>query len=656
MELAPQSPRRLFEPLTIGRLTARNRIEAAPAHPCLATAEGHITRELIDYYAAKAKGGAGIVTVGECVVDRQHAVTHGGQLILDNDNLVPSLYLLAEAIKRHGALASIELNHGGRQTIPSLIEGRKPIAPSAIPSAFHEALAGHPIAVQEMDRGHIETVIENFAAAAHRVRWAGFDMILLHGGHGWLLAQFLSPFSNKRTDEYGGSLENRARFPLQVLRRIRDRVGSDLAIEYRMCGSELIPGGLTTEDAVQFARMIEGEVDCIQVSTGIIAEPSTIPYFHPPTYLPHGLSVSYAARIKKAVRIPVATVGAHVDPVEAEAILRERKADLVAMARGLIADPAFPAKIQKGETDELIPCIRCNECLGNVANFLPLRCAVNPVTGRETELRTTPPARNRRDVLVVGGGPAGLQAAMVAASRGHRVTLFEKSQRLGGNLAVAAVPDFKDDLKKYLVYLERAVRREGVDVRLGVEATPELVREVAPEVLVLATGAEPAVPDIPGADGANVLWAGDALASPSQVGGQALVIGGGLVGCETALFLARQGKKVTVTRRGDQFATDMNEISRGLLLELLAKEGVELRGGVTVEEIQEDGAMVLDKASGSGRIEADTVVWAIGLRPRVETLKSLEALAPIVHVVGDCLRPRKLIDATREAFFAALEI
>jgi NADPH-dependent 2,4-dienoyl-CoA reductase/sulfur reductase-like enzyme len=441
-----------------------------------------------------------------------------------------------------------------------------------------------------------------------------------------------------------------------VLRRIRERVGSDLAIEYRMCGSELIPGGLTTEDAVAFARMIEGEVDCIQVSTGVFAAPSTIPYFHPPTYLPHGLSVSYAARIKEVVGIPVATVGAHVDATEAEAVLREGKADLVAMARGLIADPAFPAKTQTGETGQVIPCIRCNECLGHVANFLPLRCAVNPVTGRETEVRTAPPARKGRDVLVVGGGPAGLQAATVAASRGHRVTLFEQSQKLGGNLAVAAVPDFKDDLKKYLVYLEEAVSRQGVDVRLGVEATPELVRDVAPEVLVLATGAEPAVPDIPGADGANVFWAGAALASPAKVGGRVLVLGGGLVGCETALFLARKGKKVTVARRGDQFAPDMNEISRGLLLELLAKEGVELRGGVTVEEIQEDGALVLDKASGSGRIGADTVVLAIGLRPRLEAVQSLGALAPSVHVVGDCVRPRKLIDATREAFYAAVEI
>lgn len=647
---------RLFEPIKIGKLIVKNRIEAAPAHPSLATADGLVTRDLIDYYKAKAKGGAGIVTVGESVVDREYAVTHGGQLIIDNDNIIPSLYQLAEAIKRYGAKASIELNHGGRQTIPSLIGGRSPIAPSPIASPFHEKLAGHPITVQEMDKEMIETVIQNFAAAAFRLRWAGFDMVLLHGGHGWLLAQFLSPYSNKRTDEYGGSLENRARFPLQVIRRIRERVGPDFAIEYRMSANELVPGGLTTEEAVQFAQMIELEVDCIQVSVGLMAEPATIPYFHPPTYLPHAPSAHYAARIKEAVDIPVTCVGAIVDPEMAEQILKEGKADLVAMARGLIADPAFPLKAQRRKSDDIIPCIRCNECLGNVASFLPLRCAVNPVTGRETEFSSIQAAKNRKRVLVAGGGPAGLQAAGLAALRGHDVTLFEKSEKLGGNLTIASIPPFKEDMRRFVDYLTKWVKGLGVDVKLGIEVTPETIKAVGADVMILALGAEPIIPDIPCSAKSNVIWAGDVLQGKDDVGSRVMVAGGGRVGCETALFLARQGKHVIVVEMADEAMTDLNAISRTLLLELLAKEEVKIKTGVKVEEILEDGALVVDKGLNREKINSDTVVLALGMKSRTDLVKPLERLAPEVYTIGDCMNPGKLKDAIHQGFNIAVEI
>ena len=648
---------KLFEPIKIGRLTVKNRIEAAPAHPALATADGLITRELIDYYKAKAKGGAGIVTVGESVVDREYAVTHGGQLILDNDNIIPSLYQLSEAIKRYGAKASIELNHGGRQTIPSLIGGRMPIAPSSIPSHFHEILAGHPITVQEMDRDMIESVTENFAAAAFRLRWAGFDMVLLHGGHGWLLAQFLSPYSNKRTDEYGGSLENRARFPLQVIRRIREKVGADFAIEYRMSANELVPGGLTTEEAVEFARMIEHEVDCIQVSVGLFGEPSTIPYFHPPTYLPYASNIKYAARIKQAVSIPVTAVGGIMDPETAEQILKEGKADLVAMARALIADPAFPSKTYHHRNDEIIPCLRCNECLGKVAAFLPLRCEANPVTGRETEFPFLRVTENKKRVLVVGGGPAGLESAGVAASRGHNVTLLEKNEKLGGNLTGASIPPFKEDMRRFLNYLVKWVRGLPVEVKMATEATPELVRELGPDTIILAVGAEPLIPDMPGVERPNVIWAGDVLVNGGEgVGDRVVVAGGGLVGCETALFLAQQGKKVVVVEMMDEAATDLNMISRTLLLELLGKHGVEIKIGVKVEEILEDGALVVDKHSNRVKIEAHSIVLALGFRSRVDVVKSLEELAPEVYTIGDCVTPRKLINAIHEAFNVAVEL
>ena len=647
---------RLFEPIKIGELTVRNRIVAAPTLACLAMPDGHASRELIEFYKAKANGGAGIVIVGESAVDREFAVTHAGQLILDSDKMIPSLSELADAIKQYGAKASLELCHGGRQTIPDLIGGRMPIAPSPMSSRFHEILAGKKIEVQEMNMKMIEDVTENFAAAALRLQRAGFDMILLHGGHGWLLAQFLSPYTNKRTDAYGGSLENRARFPIQVIERIRKKVGSGFAIEYRMSGNEFVPGGLTTEEAVEFARLIEDKVDCIHVSAGMMAEPATVPYFHPPTYLPHAPNVHLAASIKKAVKIPVTCVGAIVDPETAENILKEGRADLVAMARGLIADPAFPWKAQRNKSDDIAPCTRCNECLGRVANFLPIRCAVNPMTGRETEFNFFQSVQNKKKVVVVGGGPAGLEAACVAAFRGHHVTLFEKNENLGGNLAIASIPPFKRDMRRFLDYLVNRLKGLRVDIKLATEATADGIKAVDPEVIILAVGAEPLIPDISGITKPNALWAGDVLAGKCNVGGSVIVVGGGLVGCETALFLAQQGKRAVVIEMMEGVATDLNPVSRTLLLELLTKQGVAIRTRVKLEEIFDDGAVIIDKDWNREKIDADSVILSLGFKPRTKMVETLKGVAPEAYAIGDCMNPGKLMDAIHGAFNVAVEI
>ena len=647
---------KLFEPIKIGELKVKNRIIAAPTLPCLATPDGYPSRELIDYYKAKARGGAGIVTVGESAVDNKFAVTHGAQLIIHSDKMIPSLCDLAEAIKRYGAKASLELCHGGRQTVPDLIDGRNPIAPSAIPSRFHEILAGRRISVQEMTTEMIEEVIENFATAAFRLQRAGFDMILLHGGHGWLLAQFLSPYSNRRTDSYGGRLENRARFPLEVIERIREKVGSSFAIEYRLSGDELVPGGLTQEEAVNFAKMIEEKVDCIHVSAGMMAEPSTIPYFHPPTYLPHALNVHLAEKIKKAVSIPVTCVGAITDLEMAEKIVAEGKADLVAMARALIADPALPSKSYSDQRDKVIPCTRCNECLGRVARFLPVRCAVNPVTGRETEYHSIRPAEQKKRVLIVGGGLAGLEAAIVAASRGHQVSIYEKGEKLGGNLLIASIPSFKDDMKRFLDYLVNRVKQLPVEVKLSTEATAEAVRAVNPDAMVLAVGGEPLIPDIPGITNPITVWAGDIFTGKAEAGERVVVAGGGMVGCETALFLAQQGKKVVIIEMLEEVATDLNPVSRILLMELLGKQGVEIKTRIKLEEVFDKGVTVIDKEWQRYKIDADTVILSLGLLPRSEVVEELQGLAPEVYVIGDCLNPRKLMDAVHEGFNVAIEI
>lgn len=646
----------LLQPLRIGPVVAKNRLEAAPTLPCLANVDGSATTELVDYYKIKAKGGVGIVTVGESAVDSDYGITHAGQLILDHDNKIPGLSRLADAIHRYGALASIELCHGGGQTLPALIGGRTPIAPSTMTSRLHEALAGGHIDIRVMDTTLIDQVVENYAAAALRAYKAGFDMVLVHGGHGWLLAQFTSPRTNKREDEYGGSVENRARFPLRVLRRIREVCGPDLAIEYRFSADELLPDGLSQEEALCFALLIQDDVDCLQASCGTMSELNLIPRIHPAYFLPQGKNVYLAAALKQVVHKPVTAVGAVVDFRLANQIIADGQADMVAMARALLADPRLPAKSIRGRESEVIPCIRCNECLARVARFIPVRCATNPRAGIETEVACTPPASKAEKVVVVGGGPAGMQAAITAAERGHRVVLFEKARRLGGNLYVASRPMFKDEMKRFLDYMVRRVYSLPIEVRTGVVADAPAVEQEGADLVVVAAGAEPAWPDIPGLRDSGAVWAGDVFAGHADVGETVIVAGGGGIGCECALHLAQQGKKVVVAEMLSEAALDFNFVNRGMLLQLLQEQGVQILTGARVVAARA-GTVTVEVSEGVRRdICGDTVVLAMGMHPRSDLVVDLWAAAPCVTAVGDCVKPRLLIDAVREGFHATAEL
>ncbi len=682
----------LLEPIRIGPLLAKNRIQAAPTLTCICNRDQSVTRELVEFYRAQAKGGAGIITVHETAIDADRAITQPTQLNLGDDFYIPGLSAVAEAIKDGGALASIQLNHGGRQAVSELNGGRNPIGPSAQVGLFTEDRRRGEQVVEEMTPAMIDEVIDHFAAAAYRAKLAGFDMIQLHGGHGWLISQFISPAVNKRADEYGGSLENRTRFALRVVDAVRERCGVDFPIEWRMSASDLVPGGLEIEDAVAYAQLMQDRVDCFQVSAGMISEPRTYPYTHASVYLPHGENVERAAAIKAAVSKPVAVVGAIMDLEEGGEWVAAGKADIIAMCRALLADAQLPNKTFRGRKAEIIPCIRCNTCLARGVHSNQVRCTVNPRSVREDYYRCLPPAPGRKKVLVVGGGPAGMVAGITAAERGHEVVLLEKEERLGGNLLISSGPSFKSDYRRYLDYLlgqvERQVERGTLVVRMAAAGSLDRVTAESPEVVILATGAEPLWPQIVGIENGNVFWAGDVLRGDNVLshgaaleagaplrggdvlragevlrgvhmpGGRVVVAGSGGMGQEAALVLAREGMQVTIIDApgGSAYDQTVNFLDVMALEDCLAERQVEVRTEFALSEIGKEGVVALRPGGESLTLPADAVVVATPLDPRDDLVRRLREVVEDVRVVGDCRSPRILYHAVHEGFEAAVEI
>ena len=476
--------------------------------------------------------------------------------------------------------------------------------------------------------------------------------------------QFLSPYSNKRADLYGGDLEGRARFPLEVVERVREKIGSEFPLTYRMSADEFVPGGITLEDARSFAKMLEERgVNCISVS-GTIYE--TCEYQIPPMYVPHGNLVHLAKAIKDVVKIPVIAVGGISDPEFAEKILEEGKADLIAMARALVADPELPKKTAQGRVEDIIPCIRCNGCVEKEEMRYPHRCAVNFLTGREGDYKITR-AEKRKKVLVVGGGPAGMEAARVAALRGHEVMLHEKNKELSGLLFAASAPQFKQDIRRLIEYLPTQIRKLNVKTELGKEVTPDTVKSVKPDVLVVATGFWPTLANVPGETEGMVVTTIDAVLGKAKLGEKILMVGGGYIGCDIAVFLAEQGKKVTIVTNRGGLAEDIEYFSRKLLWQMIDKAAIEYRTEVRFDGVSEKGAVIIDKEFGKRTINVDTVIfdcrqcnWTSQCiscrRHRKDVTKSFKGLAPEVCMVGDCVDPRNIEAAIKEGFLAGYEI
>jgi 2,4-dienoyl-CoA reductase-like NADH-dependent reductase (Old Yellow Enzyme family)/thioredoxin reductase len=646
----------LFESFSVKGLTFRNRLFSAPNMMCYMDANGFPTPDMIAYYAEKARGGAAVVTIGDTPVDRKHAATNPRSFSLTYDCL-PFLSELAMAIHEGGALASLELNHGGLYAAPEANGGNHPLGPVD----FVRDWDG--VAVKGMTREDMEEVADAFAQGAQLLKTAGFDMCLVHGGHGWLLDQFVSPLYNTRTDEFGGSLENRAKFPLMVIDRIRKACGDKFLIEYRLSACEEIEGGLTQEEGIAFAKLLDGKVDFIHVSTGLDTEEAQAVITHPTMFLPHGANVHYAAAIKAAgVTTPVVTIGAISDPEMAESILASGQADVVAMTRALIADPHFPEKAALGKSREITPCLRCLDCLTGMHTGQHFQCSVNPSAGRELRYRNfVQPPQKKKKVLVAGGGPAGLKAAATAAQRGHDVTLCEKSDKLGGFLTFTDYDDLKIDLyrlKEHLIYM---CRQSGANIILNQEVTPEYVAKNGYDALILAAGSLAAAPPIPGLDDPAVQHATVAYTKLDELGHHVAVLGGGLIGCETALFLAKAGHEVTIVEMLDAIAPEANWMHKEGMMQAFAQTpNLHIQTGQRITAI-ENAKLVhtLDSHGTEHILAADSVIYALGLRSNMDAYNRLLYAAPQVIPVGDCLRgvkPKKTREAILEGYWAAFRL
>lgn len=641
----------LCKPLKIGNLTLRNRMCSAPLGATDILADGTPGPRTLGFYEARAKGGAAIVTVSELVV---HPETDGSQMLrlsLSTPGQLGQYAYVADAIKRHGAIASIELSHSGQYAGTYMVDKK---AKSEL-CMYGPSDGSRPdgIPVKSLTKQQIDDIVAAYADAAALSKRAGFQMCMVHVGHGWLINQFLSPYFNKRDDEYGGSLENRVRFAREVLTAIRMACGPHFPIELRMSGSEFFEGGYGIEEGCRIAQALEDLVDIIHVSAGSYQFGFSIT--HPSQFREHGCNVWLAEEIKRHVTKPVATLGGLSDPEQMESILSAGKADIVVMGRALLADPEIPNKVMANKGAEVVNCLRCYVCMAERPVTQTRRCALNPRIGREFEGHTVTPATKPRKVLVVGGGIAGMKAAETAALRGHDVTLCEAEGELGGILRSEKALPFKEDMYKLGLTYARLVESAGVKVLLNTKVDTAFVDEHAPDALIIAVGSEPIPAPFPVDENAQVISIEDLYLHNASLGDEIVVIGGGLTGCECALLMSHKGKKVHLVHSGESLAPDCNIRQRPILLAEIDSSDADVHLSSRAFKVTKEGVMV-QQGGKELLVPGDTVVCAIGQRSRSELVDELRDGAPFVRVVGDAVRPATIGVAIYEAFHAALDI
>jgi 2,4-dienoyl-CoA reductase-like NADH-dependent reductase (Old Yellow Enzyme family)/thioredoxin reductase len=642
----------LFSPIVLGNTVFRNRIFASPTGYQNLNGNGFLNEGAAAYYERKALGGAASVCSFEGIVDGELGKGGDRHICLDTPHIDFELARVAHAVSIHGAVASLELQHTGMYANRRPAFAGEDLGGIAYGPVEGDVDGRHILAFDEAVMNRTLGKYRDAAALAKRM---GFGMVTVHAGHGWLLHQFLSPTTNTRTDRYGGSTANRTRFVKEVLDAVRSGAGPGFPIEIRLSGSECFPEGYHVDEAVAIALELEGYVDLLHISAGIHEILDVFSITHPCMFLPDGVNVKYAAEIKKHVKTPVATVGALGDPELMEEIIATGQADVVELARALLADPDLPKKARTGNEDKLRRCMRCLSCFSAEMTHGEPYCAINPESGRELEMKYPAPVVAKKRVLVVGGGIAGMQAALTAAERGHEVVLAEKNDHLGGVLLCEEDVSFKQKLTAYLDLQARLVRESNIELRLNTEVDAEYAEEVDADVIIAALGSAPIKPPIAGIDGANVLSAQDAYYAADSLPENVLILGAGLVGVELGLHLIDRGKQVTILEMTDHINDGGNFLHMPGLLIQVREKGLEIRFNSKVTEVTAAGA-VYEDAEGSHRADADVVVYAVGQRSMRDASLALALCAPDFYLVGDCKAARNITEANTEGFFVARDI
>jgi len=646
----------LFQPGKIGKLEIKNRLVMSPMATNFATIDGQVTRELIDHYLERAKGGIGLIIVEYTRIETelQPASATGANLQLDSHSHIVGMSHLTDAVHEYGTKIFVQLSLGlGSYGVPELYpEGKLANAVSETYSPLWPDRVLHVLTTNE-----IEQLIEAFAEATERARIAGFDGVDIHGHSMYLLAQFMSPYTNKRTDKYGDT----AAIPLELIKAVRDKVGNDYPLSFRWNIDEFLEGGRTLEQSkIDAKRFEQAGINAVLMMGGNFWVPGGAVHSCPPMSYPQGYLRPLAKAMKETVNIPVILPSKIRDPLLAAKILEDGEADFIGLGRALLADPEWPNKVAEGRFDDICPCIAdMDGCLDRMANFKKVRCTVNARVGREREYKIETAKRSKK-VLVIGGGPGGMEAARVAALRGHKVTLYEKSDELGGRIILAGLIPHKDDVNKIIQYLTTQINKLGVKVVLRKEVTPELVEALQPEAVIVAIGAQRLIPEIPGVNRANLFVADDIVAEKAEVTGENIVVaGGGFVGLDTAVFLAeKKQKKVTVVEQLAFEAVGVNPYNMNYMdmFKRLAELGVELTPETKIEEITDSGVVVTDKEGKKRIIEADSVVLATGGIPNKALAEALKEKALEVYTVGDCVESGKIINAIAGGFRVAFDL
>jgi len=657
---------RILEPIKIGKVEIKNRVAMAPMGIVgLLNPDGSPGQRAIDYYIERARGGVGLIISSVFKVENDIEKVGAGVFLVSPEAMSPFAEL-AEAVHALGARIFVQLTAGFGRVTRSLRLIEQPVSASPIPYYWQPDIICRALKTEE-----VEKLVERFGAAARILARAGIDGVELHGHEGYLFDQFTTAIWNKRTDKYGGDLAGRLRLPIEVLNEIKQKAGKDLPVQYRfglkhyikglnmgaLPGEDYTEAGRDIKEGLEMAKMLEeAGFDALHVDAGCY---DSHYWSHPPMYQAHGCMADMAAEVKKVVKIPVITVGRLARPELAEEILEQGKADMIALGRGLLSDAFWVRKVEEGRTEKIRPCIGCLDgCLGRIFSGKPLSCAVNPSAGRERTYAIQR-AEVPKKVIIAGGGVAGLEAARTAALRGHRVTLYEKTDVLGGYLVPGSVPSFKKDLQTLLQWYDTEVQDLGVEIRMGYEVTPSLIDAEKADVVIIANGAKPIIPSLPGLQREAVATAAEVLLGTKPPGDRVVVVGGGLVGCETAVWLAQQGKRVTIVEMlKDLMAGSLPvpHVTKSMLLDMLAFNKVAIMTGTQLTEVTDDGVHLMGPSAQEERLKADTITLCLGLKSDKQLYSALAGKTPNLYLIGDAREARNIMGAIWDAYEVARTI